>query len=180
VCSYCRSGPARPAGRCDRPVASGRFSPVPLCRRSSIMALPKRRRNLAPVSVRNTNTKTASATLALPVRSLFTDTQARTPPTFKFACSLFKFSLWGILSPSGHRTGTRRTGPRCALSIHPPGGTWVHHQPPLARRLAHFARMRFAQRFAPHFAEPPLLVRGLTGRAPQRPARRRPRRVGSA
>jgi hypothetical protein len=68
----------------------------------------------------------------------------------------FKFSLrvWRILSRTSHRD---QTGPRCAPS---PSIPLVAHgftttQPPLARRLARFALMRFAQRFTPHFAETP-------------------------
>ncbi len=56
------------------------------------------------------------------------------------------FSLWRILSRTSHRTG-----PRCAPSIPLVAHGFTTTQPPLARRLARFARMRFA----PHFVEPP-------------------------
>jgi hypothetical protein len=64
------------------------------------------------------------------------------------------FPLWRILSRTSYRAG-----PRYAPSIPLVAHGFTTTQPPLARRLARFARVRFAQRFAPHFAEPPL--RGL-------------------
>jgi hypothetical protein len=74
----------------------------------------------------------------------------RIRPTF--ACS-----LWRILSRTSYRAG-----PRCAPSIPLVAHGFTTTQPPLARRLARFARMRFA----PHFAEPPPHHHGAYSCAP--------------
>jgi hypothetical protein len=84
-------------------------------------ALPKRRRNLAPVF----------ETQAQKLRRLHCVPFLRIRPTF--ACSLF-----ALANPVSDIVPSRTP----LRSIHPPGGTWVHHHPAAACAAASALRAR--------------------------------------